>query len=245
MANGQKIKAIVSKEKSFSQDQVSEMVENGVIREEYLRIDEEFDGVYELTRVTSREVTSWKTSKKIDMEIWNLQNADSAKSVWLSTMMNAFVLTEDEIKADKIKAANGLPVYYKDDFDQAHPGLKTMSAFRNEDGGINIYNKYHIIGAVVHKSQVDETRWSVSYKMYEQGGNFLKLAKQQAGDDTLRYITEARLHELSKGSTKERTLLGKDGTKIVLPSNSQLRILYDADENIRWASATFILRKIW
>ena len=248
MTNNTEIKANIIKEESFTAAEVATMIEEGKVRENYLRLEKGFEGLYEFLPPTAVKINSFKTGKEIEMPVWHLRNDSTSKSVWMSTMMSAKVVDSDvDIKTKEIEDAKGLKVYFSDDFYEDHPGIKSLSDYRNEDGSMNTYDKYKIIGAIVTRSKVDEERWSLSYKMYEQGALFLALAKQLLGEagDKLKYIREERVLELASMPKDERVVKIAGRDPIQLPSKSQLKIVGDAEKNVSKANCTFLLRKIW
>ncbi len=234
------VKATVKR--TLTAEEISKRIEEGMIRDHYLQLEEGFNTLYKLDdKSRSIDVTSWKTQNKIKIDIWSLISNGSTRTVWESTMMGAIVMEED-VKADKIEAADGLPVYFRDDFMDKHGNAKLMSDYRNEDGGVDIYDHYEVIGAIVTKSLVDEARWSVSFKFYDKGHLFL--AYEQQDDEDAKYVSEERLIEISSGTKEDRTFTHK-GEKVTLPSKAQLKVKYGADKNVKFAKAQFLLRKIW
>lgn len=223
------------------------MIKEGKIRENFLRLEKGFEGMYEFLPPTSVRITSFKTNEEIDMPVWHLRNDSASKSVWMSTMMNAKVLEDGDVKAEKIEGIDGLAVYFSDDFREAHPGTKSLSDYRRSDGGMDTFSHYKIIGAIVNRSTVEPKRWALSYKMYEQGALFLALAKQLAGEDgdKLRYLKEERILELASLPKDERVVKITGREPIELPSKSRLRIIGKAETDVSKANATFLLRKIW
>ena len=234
------VKAIVKR--TLTAADVAKRIEEGMIRDHYLQLEEGFDALYDLDdKSRTIDVTSWKTNRKIKMQIWNLVNAHGSRTVWESTMMGALVIEED-IKVDKVRAAGELPVFFREDFMEKYSNTKLLSDYRNADGGVDVYDKYEVVGALISKSPVDATRWSVSYKFYEKGHLFLAYEQQDNAD--VKYVKEERLLEISSGNKEDRTFKHKD-VMVTLPSKSELKIKFGADKNVKFAKAQFILKKIW
>lgn len=230
---------------SFTKEEVQQLINDGVINKDFLQLKVGFNNKYDVSEDTPTEMTSFKTKKKFEMPAFLFSNDEGRVTVWGSTLFNALVMPDGyDIKIDKIKKADGLPVYFSDDFYKEFPNLKKVSDHRDKDGGVPIYDKYEIIGAIVTRSRVENDRWAVSYKSYEKGRLFLEFEKAKRADSSITWITEERIIEISKLSEEDRTFESIAGV-VTLPSYNDLAVVGSADENVRWARARFLLRKTW
>lgn len=236
-------KVEVSNELSFSKGQMKSLYEAEMIREDYLNLVKGFNARFEALPHSEREVNSKKGI--IKMPIWLFKNQLNSFTLWASTMLNALVIEDDSIVTKPVEKAKGLPVYFRDEFVKEHPNLRKLASFRNDDGSFSAHKEYEIVGALVTRSKHDKTRWTVKFKMYRQGLDFLDLANKGKGKKNKKtWLSEEDLISLSKGTKEKRTIKIED-EKVVLPTTAALEIMANADTDPRFASAQFIIRKIW
>lgn len=238
-------KAKVLKNASLSKDEVLDLVKAGAIREEFLQLTEGFASDYSVDEASPIELTSFRTNKKFEMPMFSFSNDSRRCVVWGTTLLGALVMPDDyEITSKPIAKAKGLPVYFRDDFLKEHPNLQKVSDHRDDKGGVPIYAGYEIIGAIVTRSKVEEDRWSLGYKVYERGILFLEFERLRLADNSISWVAEDRIIEISKLPKKERTYESAVGP-VTLPSFSDLKIIGGADEDVRWAKAQFLFKKTW
>lgn len=232
---------------SLSKDEINTLIDEGAIREDFLMLVEGFNAIFDLSEAPSKEVTSFKTGGKFEMPVFSLSNDKNRFTLWGSTLLSAFVVGESgayNIKTKALTKAGKLPVYFRDEFTKEFTTMKKLSDTRDDKGGVAIYDKYKIIGAVVGRSEIDKERWPVSHKMYEGGLAFLEYEQKKTKNPKLSWLPETRIHEISKGTETERTFEGNMGP-VTLPHFSDLKIVGKADEDVRWAKAQFIVEKTW
>lgn len=225
----------------LSKTQVQELVKAGAIRQDFLQVAKGFNSEYSVVDVDFNTVTSFRTGEDVDMPVVTLSNDGGPVTVYGSTLFNALVIT-DEIKTKKIKKADGLPVFFRDDFDNDHSGLRTVAKYLDDDGGFCFRAKYSIEGAIVTRSTIDDKRWALGYRAYIKGALFLEFEKQYLGNNKLRWITEDRIHEIASLPEADRTFEVK-GRKVVLPGKSELKTLPGAETDPRYASAQFLIKQ--
>lgn len=228
---------------SLNSDSVNSMIKAGIIREDYIQIKEGFTGSFDVIDVQMTEVNSFKSDEKINMPKFTFSNDKARFVVWGSTLLNAIVLKDYSIKTKPLAKANGLNVWFRDEFVTEFPNTRKISDLRNEDGGITIDASYKIVGALVSRSKVDETRWSIGFKLYERGTQFLEFERIRLNDAKLSWITEERIVEISKMDSEKRTYDGSSG-KVTLPAFHELKTVGNATTDVRWAKATFIVEQI-
>ena len=234
--------AKVTIRKSYSKEEVNEMINNGVIREDYLMLNPNFDNIYELLDERVIESTSSKSNKEYDAEVWSIGNAQGTKTVWMSTMLNAKVIEGESPTVERVPQAGDMPVYFHDTFEDTHPNLKRLGDYRNEDGGFDVMTHYKIIGAVIRRSEVDETRWALGLRHFKHGKKWLELANLSKTKPA-RWLRESEMEELTKLPKEARTFKTANGS-FTLPG--ELEVIAKADTDIRMANVSyFLLEKIW
>ena len=239
-----KIKSKRLEKASLTKDEINVLIDEGAVREDFLMIVEGFNAVFDLSEAPSKEVTSFKTESKFDMPVFSLSNDKNRFTLWGSTLLNAYVLEDYNIKTKPLDKANGLPVYFRDEFIKEHTNMQKVSDIRDTKGGVAIYDKYKIIGVVVGRSEIDKERWPVNHKMYEAGAAFLEYEQKKTKNPKLSWLPETRIHEISKCPAEERTFDGSMGP-VTLPSFAELKIVGNADTDVRWARGQFVVEKTW
>lgn len=228
----------------MSKEEITELIEAGVIKQHFLQIVEGFNAEFTVEDIDHQEMTSFRTKEKFDMPVFHLANSENRFTVWGTSLLNALVLESETIDIDPVEKANGLPVYFRDEWNEKFSNLKRLSDYRNTDGSFSVKERYTIEAAIVTRSRVDETRWALNYKMYVKSSLFLEFEKQRMGDETLTWISEERIHEISKMTEEERTFTASIG-EVTLPAFDELTVIGGADTDPRWARATFVIKKNW
>lgn len=227
---------------SLSKTDVDQLIESGAIRESFLSLEEGFNAVFKVSNAPSVELDSFKTGGKFEMPMFILSNDASRYTIWGSTLLGALVMPKEyDIKVKTIEKAGKLPVYFRDEFTKEFTNLRKVSDIRDDDGGITIYDRYEIIGAIVTRSAVDDSRWLLGPKMYLRGNTFIEYERIHHANTKLNWVSETRIHELAKMTKKDRTFAGPNG-QVILPSTDELEIIGNADTDPRWAKAQFILK---
>jgi len=231
---------------SLSKENMDALVAAGIVKEDYIRLKEGFNSKYDVVHMEMQEIKSFKKGiDKVSMPKYTFRNDSGTIIVWGSTLLGAIVLKNFKIKTDTIGKANKLPIYFRDEFNVEFPNTRKLSDIRNEEGGVDIQSNYSIVGAIVTRSKVDSTRWAIDFKLYEKGILFLEFEKARLGDKTITWISEERLVEISKLKKAERSFTDANGAVVVLPSNDELKIVGNADTDVKYAKATFIIEQNW
>jgi len=228
---------------SLSKSDVDKLIESGAIREDYLQLVKGFNADYDVSSAPSHEMKSFRTQEMFEMPKFIFSNDSHRFTVWGTTLLNSIIMKDYKIKCNPIAKAKGLPVFFRDEFLEEFTNIRKVSDIRSTDGGIDIFSRYRIVGAIVSKSKVDPTRWSVSPKMYDKGNLFLESERIRLNKPALSWISEERLIEISKADKADRTYVSGT-TTIVLPAFNELKIVGNADTDVRWASAQFLIELI-
>ena len=230
---------------SLNKSMVENLVKNGIIKEDYIQIKQGFNGIFDVIDVIEGEMTSYKSKEKVSVPKLTFSNDNTRFVVWGTTLLNSLVLKDYIIKTKPIEKANGLPVWFSDEFHVEFPNVRKVSDLRDENGGIPLYNKYKIVGAIVHRSRVDSSRWDISPRLYEMGSKFIEFEMIRTKNINLTWISEERLITISKLSEIERTFTDSNNEVVVLPKFEDLRVIGNADNDVRWARAQFIIEQTW
>jgi hypothetical protein len=234
--------AVAFKVSAITKSEMDDMLRAGIIKDSFIQIKSGTFADFDIVDESSSAVPSFKVKgETINMPKYVFQNSETRFTVWGSTLLNAIVLKDYSIRTDAVKAADGLPVYFRDEFMAEFPTAKKVSDIRNDDGGVTLSSKYKIIGAIVQRSTIDSKRWAVNYKQYEHGVNFLAFAR--IADPTLNWISEDAIVAIASKDKVDRTFKSANGD-VVLPSDDRLKILNNADTDPRWASAQFIVAEL-
>jgi len=228
----------------MSQEQISALIAAGMIRESYLTLGSNFAAEYELQTAKPVTVKSYRGGGDVEMPRFIIKNEESYHTIWASTLLNALVVKDLKAECKPIAKANGLPVFFRDEFTPAYPSARALSTYRSDDGGFEFEERYQIIGAIVYRSKVDVSRWSIASRMYDRGALFLEYERLHHNNPKLGNVSEERIYELSKLDKKGRTYKGANGD-VTLPSFAELKISAGADTDVQFASAQFIVKDTW
>lgn len=227
----------------INKSRLQDLETSGIIHEDYFQLRRntlgaEFD-------VMSLGDFKMKSRKGTEVQVPKLQfsNADSRFIVLGHMMLNALVMDNYEIHTPRIDKANGMNIWFRDEFTKEFPALTQFSNVRN-DGGISIYDRHFIIGALVSRSSVDETRWAISGKHYVKYELFLRANKVMNPTLDIKGVGEKTIHELANASKKDRTFTDAIGT-FTVPFIDELVINSNADTDPRWAYGQLLIAKTW
>jgi hypothetical protein len=229
--------------KKYTKEQMAQKIVDGVINENYFKLVPGFASGYDVTELAPVRGKSRKTGEEIEYGKFRFESAELSMTVFETQLFQALVLPKEFTKRFTLGNKNQ-PLYFLDEI-QDLPGVRRLADCRDEDGGFTVQDKYTVAAAAVYRSSIDSSRWTINWKHYTRGHEFVAYLQSKSVDKEIKGISERKMLRLASLPETERYWTDGSGVERLLPDASQLVLEEGYAGNPRQASHVLLLARTW